>query len=150
MYTTIINQHVLLKNNSNSEVRYNIFTCTKFHHSTCANAYTCPIPVCLLGCAVYVKWCTAQSRDIHLYMPLMCTGKWQRFRMLLLQWLIHTAPQRDRYRDREREKDQWVLISWRNVQVPDRDKDQDPLFPIVLILFPAPVPFPVPCSVTRP
>ena len=32
----------------------------------------------------------------------------------------------------------------------DRDRDREPLFPIVPVLFPVPVPVPVPCSVYEP
>ena len=34
--------------------------------------------------------------------------------------------------------------------VQDREKNQDPLFPIMLVPFPVPVPVPVPCTVTEP
>ena len=44
------------------------------------------------------------------------------------------------------EKDQWALIYHEEISTLVRDRDKDPLFPIVLVLFPAPVPFPVPCS----
>ena len=66
-----------------------------------------------------------------------------------LLWLIHTARERARYRDREREKDQWILIHHEEmftlVWDRDRDKDQDSLFPIVLVPYPVLVPFPVLC-----
>ena len=67
-------------------------------------------------------------------------------------WLIYTARERDRYRVREREQNQWVLIYHEEMftLIQDRDKDQDPLFPIVLVPFPVPVLLSVPCSVNKP
>ena len=50
-------------------------------------------------------------------------------------WLIHTARELDQGRYREQDWEQWSLINCTEVLtlVQDRERNQDPLFPIVLV-----------------
>ena len=80
-----------------------------------------------------------RKRDCHNRKPGLCPGL----------NLSHTARERDRYRTRN--QDQWVPICHAKMftLVQDRNRDQDPLFPIVPLLFPVPVPVPVLSSVIK-
>ena len=63
-------------------------------------------------------------------------------------WYIHTVRERDR--DRYRDQMESIVLC-RNIHTgQDRDRHQDPLFPIVPTSFPVSVPFPFPSSVNKP
>ena len=61
-----------------------------------------------------------------------------------LYWLIHTA--------RERDQEQWILICCTEMStlIQDKERNRDPLFPVVFVQFPVCAPVSLICSVNKP
>ena len=74
--------------------RCNIVNCTIFHHPTCANVNTYPIPVCPGLCSTCtVKYCAGRRVYTDGYFICVCLlcvlRKWWRIRMLRSDTFIH-------------------------------------------------------------
>ena len=69
----------------------------------------------------------------------------------MVYWIIHTTRDQEHDRYKKEDREQWVLMYCTEMftLVRDREKNQDPLFPTVLVQFPVPDPVPLLCCVIK-